>query len=171
MTETVAVFKPSPLAAIETLAKILGGLLSPFLVVAAVSYLLGKDVGEFVGDTAAFFALESLYDLGPAIILPLIPMVRLLFTTYTIEGDGVRVARKILERNEQRVEWRKVTALRHRRTLFDRLFDLHRIELVAYGRAGTTLHLVGLRDGAALRDLVAKHMRDTASVEALVAND
>lgn len=100
-----------------------------------------------------------------------LPAVRLIFTRYSIGPDDVRVKHQLLGRSEQRVDWKKVTALRYRRTLFDRLVRTERLDIVAYGKRGTTLRLLGLRKDSGIRDFASRKMRETASVEALFEND
>jgi uncharacterized membrane protein YdbT with pleckstrin-like domain len=97
--------------------------------------------------------------------------VQIAFTTYTFDDDGLIVRTQVLARSERRVPWEKVTALRHRRTWLDALLRIERLDVIAYGERGTTLHLVGLRDAAPLRAEVARRMRETATVEALLRSD
>ncbi|HET6399233.1 MAG TPA: PH domain-containing protein, partial [Candidatus Thermoplasmatota archaeon] len=96
---------------------------------------------------------------------------RLAFTRYHLDDEGVRVRTAFLGRSERRVPWGKVTLVRHRRTLLDRLFGLSRVEIVAYGDRGAVLHLTGLRDARPVRQRAAMQMRRSASVAGLFRND
>ncbi len=105
----------------------------------------------------------------PAVVAT-IPAIRLLFTRYIIEEDGMRERVQILNRTERRIGWDKVTLLRQRRTFFDWLLRIERLDVIAYGERGATIHLLGLR-GSALRDHLAREMRRHASVQGLLQND
>ncbi|MGB0653310.1 MAG: PH domain-containing protein [Thermoplasmatota archaeon] len=158
--------RPSLLAAMDVPLKILlagAGVAAPFVVSAALA-------DKPVPILAALFGLESLNILY-ALAAPLIPAVQLLFTRYTVDEEGIRVQVQILSRSEHRVQWDKVTAITHRRTLFDRLFGIERLDIIAYGERGATVHLQGLRQAAWLRDLAAQQMRRTATVSNLLLND
>lgn len=160
-------FRPSLLAALEVPVNVLvflGFLFLPFLVGSAV---VARDplvliLPGFVVGLLNFF---------PAFFAALAPAFQILFTRYTIDEDGVRVTTKFFTKRESRVSWAKITALQHRRTVVDRVCGIERLDIVAYGARGTTLHLVGLRNAAEIRNLVAQKMRAYATVEALFSND
>ncbi len=158
--------QPSLWAAIDVPAKIVTAgflFLAPFYVSAAVQ-------GDPFRPLAILAGLSSL-NLLYALLVPLAPAFQLAFTRYHVDGEGIRVHTQILSRTERRVTWEKVTALRQRRTLLDRLFGIERVDVIAYGQRGATLQLVGLRDAPWLRNLVARRMRENASVEALFRSD
>lgn len=163
---TAMTLKPSLRAAMDAPVKVLGAVTSvllPVVIPAAIE-------GESIGAAVFFFGIEA-FALYPALAAALVPAVQLAFTTYTFEEDGLVVRTQILARSERRVPWEKVTALRHRRTLLDVVFRIERLDVIAYGERGTTLRLVGLRDAAPLRSLVARRMRETSTVEALLRSD
>lgn len=162
------VIRPSLWAALEAAGRLIGQLL-PFLVPLVTSVLFGFDA---VPESRPF--LLSLYDrveLYAAFLLLVVPVARVALTRYVVDGDGLRVSSSFLQRSDQRVPWDKVTALRHKRSLIGALVGIETLEVVAYGQKGTTLRLIGLRDAAELRALVARRMRETATVTALVSND
>lgn len=161
------VLKPSLWAAASTFARVAGylglALLAPIL--AAI----------FLGRSSALAAIVlaefSLIAVLPAAAALLVPAIRLAFTRYHLDAEGVRVHSDLISRNDQRVPWEKVTVLHQRRSLVDRIAGIDTLDVVAYGARGTTLHLVGLRDITTVRQFAAQKMRDSASVEALFRND
>ncbi len=158
--------QPSLWAAIDAPAKVIGAgiiFLLPFYISASLQ-------GESFRPLAIVAGLGSL-NLLYALLVPLAPAVQLAFTRYHIDEEGIRIHTQILTRTERRVSWEKVTALQHRRTILDRAFGIARVDVIAYGQRGATLQLVGLRDAAWLRNLVAKRMRENASVDALLRSD
>lgn len=158
--------RPSLLAAVETVGKILGVIGGFTLPIVLPAIILGEAVAA-----GAFFAFSQLAGLYPALIAAAVPAVNLAFTRYQVDEDGVRVRTQFLQKKEQRVPWEKITAVRHRRTVWDVMTGLERIDVIAYGERGATLHLVGLRDAGSLRDLISQKMRSTATVEALFRGD
>ena len=168
VTGDAIVIRPSLRAAFDVLGKLAGALALfglPFWVGLAVqgnpkglreiaTIVAGGGLGLFYGVLAAFG-----------------PLVQLAFTQYVIEPDGIRVRTQILSKSERRVQWEKVTMLRHRRTLIDRFFGIDRLDVVAHGARGTTLHLVGLRDATRLRDHAARKMRACAAVGGRFGDD
>lgn len=161
--------KPSLLAALDAVAKVAGAILALGISVALPIFL---SEGGVEGAVGAFIlaAIGGPFVL-PAIIAAMVPAVRLAFTTYILDEEGIRVQTQILEKTEKRVQWEKVTAVGHRRTIVDRALGIERVDVIAYGMRGATIHLVGLRDAPALRDMVSRRMRETASVAALTHND
>lgn len=162
------VIRPSLWAGLEAIGRLVG-LLLPILVPLAASTFFGFDGRP---ETRPF--LLVFYGRLELVAIPLlvaVPVARIAFTRYVIDDDGLRVSSSLLQRSDQRVPWDKVTALRHRRSLLGALVGIETLEVVAYGRKGTTLRLVGLRGAAELRTLVATRMRRTATITALVSND
>lgn len=159
--------RPSLLAAVSSFAKVAGYVL---LVVAAptlVALLAGRS-----GLLAAVLLAElSFLALLPAMAAVLVPAVRIAFTRYELDADGVRVHSSLIARSDQRVPWEKVTLLVQRRGLADRVLGISSLDVVAYGTRGATLHLVGLRDPRPVREWASARMREAASVEALFRND
>lgn len=148
----------------------------PFKFIAAIFFFfLPFQIGALFTDRPAlvFGALTTiqLLQFFPVLFATLVPAFQLAFTRYIIDEEGIKVKVQILQKTEHRVQWEKVTALLHRRTLIDRVLGIERLDIIAYGERGTTLKLVGLRHAAPLRDLVARRMRETASVERLFEND
>lgn len=164
---TSMVLKPSLWAAASTFARVIGSialaLLAPFL----VAVFLGRS-GLLASIILAEFSLLAVL---PAAAALLVPAIRLAFTRYDLDEEGVRVHSDLVSRNDQRVSWEKVTVLQQRRSLVDRLAGIDNLHVVAYGARGTTLHLVGLRDVATVRQFAARKMRDAASVDALFRSD
>lgn len=160
--------KPSLLAAASVLAKV-AAFLAFVLTVPIVVALLGGTGLEALA--AILIAETSLFAVLPALVGILIPAVRLLATTYELDGDGVRVRSSIIARSDQRVPWEKVTLLLQHRSLVDRVLGIASVTIVAYGAHGATLRLVGLRDPAPVRDYAARKMRESASVASLFTND
>lgn len=165
MNETL-VLRPSLLAAVDVVAKVFG-VLAGFGLPLLLPLLLE---GGIVSLTALLLGLGAL-DLYPALLVAFLPAVRLAFTRYTLDEEGVQVHTQILATSHKRVPWEKVTALRHRRTLVDAVLGIERIDVIAYGERGATLRLVGLRGAGPVRDRIAAHMRASATVEALLRSD
>lgn len=111
--------------------------------------------------------VEWLFALAPA----LAPVINVLTTRYVLANDGIRERKQFLNKEERKVAWDKVTALKHRRTVIDRILGIERLDVIAYGERGVTLHLVGLPDARPLRSHVAMRMRQSASVDALLRAD
>jgi uncharacterized membrane protein YdbT with pleckstrin-like domain len=160
------VIRPSLWAGLEAVAHLLAQL-APVLLSFLIPYVV---FGVVERDATPFLFLENL-DLGFGLLLALGPAVRVAFTRYTLDDEGIRVRSTFLSKSDQHVAWEKITALRHRRTVLGWLVGIETLEVVAYGKKGTSLRLVGLRDAALLRDQVARRMRSTASVAALFRND
>ncbi|MGB1586520.1 MAG: PH domain-containing protein [Thermoplasmatota archaeon] len=164
------VFRPSLRAAIgPSLLAVLGiGLL---LVPAFMGLAQQDDVETGLGALDVLLILSQnsqyLFALAPA----LAPAINVLTTRYVLAGDGIRLRKQFLSKEEHKVTWEKVTALRHKRSLLDRLLGIERLDVIAYGERGATLHLVGLRDAAPLRDHVGVRMRQSATVDALFRSD
>lgn len=135
-----------------------------------ISFLIEGGSGSRGAD-----ALFLLFEVGFQFLFPALfafaPAIQIIFTRYVFDEDGVRERVQILSKTEKRVQWAKVTALRHRRTLFDRLFGIERVDIIAYGERGTTLHLVGLRKAPEVRNLVSAQMRQHATMARLFQND
>lgn len=187
------VLRPSPWAAFDAAIRFLLQfglpLLVPILFYALVILPLVPNpprLGVFTGSGPSprnplFWLLESGADLSFGLLALAVPVVRLFFTRYSIGPDDVRVRHQVLEKHEQRIDLQKITALRYRRTLLDKAFGLERLEIVSYGRRGsvqregsplsTTLRLVGLRKGSGVGAMLARKMRETASVSSLFEND
>lgn len=159
--------RPSLLAALDVPFKALATLAALVLPVFIATALM---TGEPV-NTMRHLRLIDLFQIAPAFLLAFAPAVRLAFTRYHIDEEGVRVRAQVLARSESRVSWDKVTAIRHRITLVDRLLGLQRIDIIAYGERGATLHLVGIRNARILRDLAAKRMREHTTAGHMVSND
>lgn len=159
-------FRPSLWAAVDVAAKIMGtvaGFAASILVPAAIN-------GQPVGAAALFLGANAI-GLYPAIAAAFLPAVQLAFTRYHLDDEGIVTRTQVLSKSEKRIPWEKITALRHRRTLLDVVFRLERVDVVAYGERGATIHLVGLKDARRIRDRVASEMRATASVESLFRGD
>jgi uncharacterized membrane protein YdbT with pleckstrin-like domain len=159
--------RPSLWAAASTFARVASYLGISLLAPVLVAVFLGRSAL-----IASFLLAElSLAAVLPASIFILIPAVRLAFTKYSLDEDGVRVHSDLVSRNDQRVPWEKVTVLQQHRSIVDRLAGIENLDVVAYGARGTTLRLVGLRDVDAVRRLASRRMREAASVEALFRSD
>lgn len=120
--------------------------------------------------------LLGVFGAALGVLLPLLfavaaAFLKVGFTRYVLDQDGIHVRTRLLSTQEQRVPWEKVTAVRQARSIFDSLLGVERLDVIAYGERGATLHLVGLRDAAPLRDLVAQRMRHSASLESLLRRD
>jgi len=160
------VLRPHPLATVSLFLRSLltiGAILLPLLVFGAYD-------ADQTPDTWVFTAYARL-QVGAGLLLSFAPALRLLLTRYVIDETGIRVRTALLAKTETRVVWDKITAIRHHRGLFDALFGLQRLDVVAYGARGTTVHLVGLRDAAKLRRLVSRRMRRGATLASLVRLD
>ena len=170
--EQAHVVRPSLWAGVEAVGRLLATLL-PVLLPFLLSFVLGRFFGdgEVDVDDPLVVVLFDRAELFVGLLLVVVPVVRVAFTRYVVDADGLRVTSTLLQRSDQRVPWEKVTAIRHRRSLLGALVGVETIEVVAYGKRGATLRLEGLRDAAALRALVARRMRETATVAALVRND
>lgn len=160
-------FKPSLRAAFERGLVALGAV-TGFFVPLIIGSILGSD--DPTGP-AIFAALEIVGSLIIPVLVSFAPAVQLLFTRYTMDDEGLREEVSILSRTQRRVTWDKVTALRHRRTVLDRVLGIERLDVIAYGERGATIHLIGLRDAAALRNDVAQRMRQHADIGRLLSND
>lgn len=160
--------KPSLRAAASTFAKVVALVAFLFALPIVVAFLSGNGLA-IVG--SVLLAEFSLFAMLPAIAGLLLPAIRLYATRYELDEDGVRVHSSIVARSDQRVTWDKVTLLVQHRSLIDRALGIESLAIVAYGARGTTLQLVGLRDAAPLRAFAARKMRESASVDALFAND
>lgn len=133
--------------------------------------------------TATGFFVDPLFMIAPLAILHMIlqfwpllifvfaPAVRLRFTRYIVDAEGIRSRTQVLSVTEERVSWDKVTAIQYRRTLFDRLLGLERLSVIAYGERGATVRMIGLRNAKDLRDLTAQKMREYATAEAFFSSD
>lgn len=127
-----------------------------------------RDAPPFV---RLFERLELFSQFAPLAIAPFVPALRLLFTRYVFDHEGIQVRTALLAKTDQRVPWRKVTAVVHRRGLLECWLGIARIDVSAYGRKGTTIHLLGLRDAAKVKDVLARRMMGNATVEAMFEND
>lgn len=159
--------RPSLLAALDVPFKAFGTV----AILAAPFFITGAVISGRPGTFASLFTLFELLQIAPAFLVAFAPAVRIVFTRYLIDDEGIRVHVQVLAKSESRVAWDKVTAIRHRVTLVDRILGIQRVDIIAYGERGTTLRLVGLRDAARLRDLAAKKMRGHASLGALLRSD
>lgn len=172
LREGSLVVRPSLWAALGRSVTVFGVLLA-LMVPALLAVFLGVQTDDPTEpDGRGVFALV---DFSLTLLIPVLaaltPAVQLVFTRYVLDDEGIRERVQLLSRTERRVPWEKVTALRHRVTLLDRLFGLGRVDVVAYGERGTTIRLVGLRHAPHLRGLVARRMLESASVERLFGND
>lgn len=160
------IVKPRLRAALPGSLAAFGGLVS-----IAVPVLLGIDAApDGAGAGGRLFLLnnlEYLFLFTPA----LAPIIKVLTTTYIIEEDGIREQARFLSTTDRRITWEKVTALRQRRSVFDALLGIQRLDVIAYGERGATIHLVGLSNAPELRNRFARNMRDSASVDSLFRAD
>lgn len=168
-TVPVTHIRPSLLAALDVVIKVVGvllvfGLSIVLPLIASGDTVVGAIGGILVASFGGPFVI-------PAIIGAFFPAIQLAFTTYTVDDEGIHVRTQILQKNERRVQWEKVTAVMHRRTIIDRLLGIERLDVVAYGARGTTMHLVGLRDAPRLRDIASERMRHAANLGALWRSD
>lgn len=172
LREGSLVVRPSLWAALERSVTVFGVLLA-LMVPAMLAILLGVETDDPTRPDGR--GLLALLDLSLTLLIPLFaaltPAVQLVFTRYVLDDEGIRENVQLLSRTERRVPWDKVTALRHRVTLLDRLLGLGRVDVVAYGERGTTIRMVGLRHAPHLLGLVARRMREAATVERLFGND
>ncbi len=158
--------RPNLLAAVDIIGKVLGTVAAFLMPVIIPALIQGKALAA-----GAIFAFGQIASLYPALIAAAFPAVNLAFTRYVVEDDGIRIRTQFLQKTDRRVPWEKVTAVRHRRTIWDVLVGLERIDVIAYGERGTTLHLVGLRNAAPVRDHIARKMRESSTVDALLRGD
>lgn len=162
------VIRPSLWAGLEAVGRLLATLFP--LVLPFIPPLLFATDGR-PGDLPLAVVLFDRIELFAGFALVLVPIVRVAFTRYVVDDDGLRVTSTLFQRSDQRVPWDKVTAVHHRRSLLGAVVGVESLEVVAYGKRGAVLRLAGLRDASALRALVARRMRETATVAALVRND
>lgn len=158
--------RPSLWAAVDVMAKVFGVFGSIALTIAVPALLAGEPVAA-----GTLFVGVQAFSVYPAIAAAFIPAVQLAFTRYVVDDEGITVRTQILSKSEKRVTWEKVTALHQKRSVIDVLFGIERLDIIAYGERGATLHLVGLRDASPLRDHVSQAMRRSATVEALFRGD
>ncbi len=161
------VVRPSLRAAFERFIVALAGV-SVFFVPIFIGLALGT---EDRADEGIAGGLNLIFGLVVPIGASMVPAIQLAFTRYIFDDEGIRERVQLLNKTEKRVKWEKVTALQHRRTVLDKLLGVERLDVIAYGARGTTLHLVGLRDAGPLRGMVARQMRAQASVKRLFSND
>ncbi len=169
---TAIIVKPSLWAGLEAVTQLLVQL-APFLLGILVPLIFFGRIGrpDSGPDGPGFLVFAENADLSLGLLLTLGPVLRVAFTRYTFDETGIRVRSALLLKSEQRVPWNKVTALRHRRTIVGWMLGIEMIEIVAYGKRGPTLRLVGLRNAAALRSMVARRMRESATVGNLLSSD
>ena len=160
--------KPSLRAAASVFVKLVAFLAFVMALPVLVAVLSGSSLGFLTG---ILVAETSLLAVLPAVAGLVLPAIRLMATQYDLDGEGVRVRSSVIARSDQRIPWEKVTLLRQQRSLVDRALGIQTVTIVAYGAQGATLDLVGLRDPAPVRDYAARKMRESASVDALFAND
>jgi uncharacterized membrane protein YdbT with pleckstrin-like domain len=168
------VFRPAVRAAFGPALLALTGLLVVF-----VPFLLGFNNSgfgeeEFNGVPKIFFWVFWLADnieFAAALLPATAPIINVLTTRYVLAADGIRERKQFLNKEERKVSWEKVTALKHKRSILDRILGIERLDVVAYGERGVTLHLIGLRDASQLRNHVGMRMRQSASVDALMKAD
>lgn len=158
--------RPSLWAMLEAFGKWLSAVAGILLVISVPALVEG-----FRSEDAWFLVIMENMQIGVSLLVPLVPAVRVAFTTYSFDERGVRVRSQVLATLDHRIPWDKVTAVRQRRTLVDRIVGTTRIEVIAYGVRGATLRLVGLHDGKAVRDLVARTMREHCTALAFQDSD
>ncbi len=161
------IVRPSLRAGVERFLAALAGV-SVFFVPIIVGVFLGTDDGRQAG---VLGGLDIVFSIAVPLAVSVTPAIRLAFTRYIFDDEGIRERVQLLSKTEKRVKWEKVTALQHRRTLLDRILGVERLDIIAYGARGATLHLVGLREAGPLRGIVARQMRQQASVRRLFSND
>lgn len=161
-------FRPSPVVALDIPVKIMGAIIGVLVPLTIGAYASGD---LETGTAISFGGVLVLVNLIPAALAAAVPSLQVLFTTYHVDKDGIRTETRLFSKSHKAVRWEKVTALVERQTLFDRVFGLRRLRIIAYGERGANLQLVGLRGAAGLRNLVAREMKDAASVERLFGND
>lgn len=164
------VVRPSLLAAAGSVLHV-AFYLALFLVVPVA--LFGVATEETSGRTPIWLLLFTgvWAELLPLFVGVAIAFVRIGFTRYVLDQDGIHVRTQVLATKEERVPWEKVTAVLHKRTVFDAILRIERLHVVAYGEAGRTLRLVGLRDAGPLRNVVAARMLQGSSMETLMRRD
>lgn len=162
------VLRPDLIAVVQTFGHTLAFLLVVAVFAAPVATAMETNPRELVlGVLLAEVPFLLLGALGLAA-----PIVTLVTTRYVLSEDALIVRTQFLTRTEKRIEWAKVTEVTHRWTLFDRLLGIERLDVVAYGEAsGAAVHLIGLRKAGPYRDLIARRMREAASVANLFASD
>ncbi len=161
------VVRPSLRAAVERfLAALLG--VSVFFVPVIIGLIIE---GDREVEAGILGGLDVMFSIALPLLLSLAPAVQLAFTRYVFDDEGIRERVQLLSKTEKRVKWEKVTALQHRRTLLDHILGVERLDVIAYGARGATIHLVGLRDAGSLRGIVARQMRRQANVQRLFSND
>lgn len=165
---TALVIRPSLWAGVEILERLLLQF-APYAIPILISLVLADAQSD--DDRPLFIALMDNFELGIGVLAIAAPILRVAFTRYTFDDEGIRIRSVLLSKSDQRVPWEKITAVRHRRTLLGSLVGIQRLEIVAYGKRGATLHLSGLRNAPELRNLVARHMRKSATIEALGRSD
>jgi uncharacterized membrane protein YdbT with pleckstrin-like domain len=161
------IVRPSLKAGVGRFLVALSGLVVVF---APLALGVGASLDE-PGLAGVLAAWQFFASIGGAVLVSLAPAVQLAFTRYVLDDEGIRERVQILSKSDKRIQWEKVTALQHRRTLLDRALRIERLDVIAYGERGATLHLVGLHDAAHLRNLVAREMRRQANVRRLLSND
>lgn len=162
--------RPSLWAAADVPLRFLGSLFLLFLPFGVVGLSLsqsnpGGALGTFLIGTI------TIYEIAPALIVPFLPALRILFTRYIVTNDEILIYTQILSKTERRIPWDKVTTVRQSITILDRLVGTARLNVSAYGLRGTTFHLVGLRDVDVLRNIIARKMRRNATIDALMSAD
>jgi hypothetical protein len=162
------VIRPSLRAALERFLMALLGIsmfFAPFYLLSFINIDAAPSAPGIVG------LLDSITSLILPLLLSVVPAAQLLFTRYIVDDEGIRERVQLLSKTEKRVPWDKVTALHHRRTIFDWMLGIQRLDVIAYGARGTTIKLVGLTKVHELRQLVAERMRSSADVAGLLRND
>lgn len=161
------VFKPQLRAAVGPTLLALGGL---GFALGLVVYGNNFNSDDFLPEFWLLTILDNIEYLT-WLVPAFLPVVNVLTTRYVLGADGLRERKQFLSKEERRVSWEKVTALRHRRTVLDKILRIERVDVIAYGQRGATIHLVGLADGAKLRNHVGRMMRESASVDSLFRSD
>lgn len=157
---------PSMRAALDTPFKVILVLLLIFGPFTATGFAMG---GPY--ELIPLGGLLVLWNYWPFLVFAFAPAIRLMFTRYVVDAEGIRSRTQVLSVTESRISWDKVTAIQYRRTLMDRVLGLERLSIIAYGERGATLRLVGLRNAKELRNLTAQKMREHATAEAIFSND
>jgi membrane protein YdbS with pleckstrin-like domain len=167
-SDAEVVVAPSMRAAMDVPLKVLFVLLLLFGPFTATGILFGPPLEPGREPLSTLFRI---YQFWPLLIFVFAPAVRLRFTRYVVDAEGIRTRTQLLSITEERISWDKVTAIRYQRTLFDRLLGLERLSVIAYGERGATIRLVGLRDAKELRKLTAQKMREHATAETIFSSD
>lgn len=160
------VVAPSMRAALDTPFKVLLVVLLIFGPFTFTGFAMG---GPY--ELVPFGGLLVIWNYLPLLVFAFAPAIRLMFTRYIVDAEGIRSRTQVLSVTESRLSWDKVTAIQYRRTLMDRVLGLERLSIIAYGERGATLRLVGLRNAKDLRNLTAQKMREHATAEAIFSND